>query len=292
LPAFIITVNMRILLLFFLSLLLASCQKETTGPITDNSRPQTYPGQSYGADPQQKMDIFLPAQRSTATTKAIVLIHGGAWTSGDKADFDAYVDTLKRRLPAYAIFNINYRLATATMNLFPAQENDVKQAINYILAKAAEFGISQKLVLLGASAGGHLALLEGFKNAPSQSVRAIVDFFGPADMTEMYTHPANPLIPPAIEALFGGTPATKQDLYSQSSPINFITSQSPPTIIFQGGLDPLVPVAQSASLNAKLQSAGVAAQYVFYPVEGHGWTGSNLVHSFDQIEAFLAAHAN
>jgi len=57
-----------------------------------------------------------------------------------------------------------------------------------------------------------------------------------------------------------------------------------------GGTDILVKFSQSATVDAKLQMAGVVHQYVFYPTEGHGWAGANLVDSFDKIQAFLAAN--
>jgi acetyl esterase/lipase len=273
--------------------IIIGCQKETSG---DTNNPavtaQTYLNVVYGTDAQQKMNVYLPAGRNTSSTKSIILIHGGAWSSGDKADFTAYVDTLKKRQPDYAIFNINYRLATITGNFFPAQENDVKAAFDFIVSKTSEYKISQKMVLLGASAGAHLALLQGYKYTSPVKAKAIVDFFGPTDMVELYDHPADPALLPMMLVLLGGTPASNPAMYQQSSPVNFVNAQSPPTIIFQGGIDPLVPVAQSASLNIKLQTMGVVHQYILYPTEGHGWVGANLVNSFNAIQAFLAANVN
>ena len=103
-----------------IALVFLSCQKENP-----SLQEQTSLNVAYGSDPTQKMDIYLPADRSSTSTKTIILIHGGGWTQQDKSDFAPYVDTLKKRLPGYAIFNINYRLATGSSNFFPAQENDV-----------------------------------------------------------------------------------------------------------------------------------------------------------------------
>jgi acetyl esterase/lipase len=271
---------------------IVSCQKESQPSNNNNNAipEQTLPNISYGSDAQQKMDVYLPGGRNTASTKVMIMIHGGGWSTGDKTDFNQYVDTLKKRLPNYAIFNINYRLATAISNLFPTQESDVKVAVDFIVSKASDYKISQKIVLLGASAGGHLALLQGYKY--TSPVKAIIDFFGPTDLVELHNHPADPSVASILEILLAGTPSSNSTLYQQSSPINFVTAQSPPTIILQGGLDPLVPVAQATSLDAKLQTAGVAHQYVYYPSEGHGWIGANLTHSFNAIQAFLAANVN
>jgi acetyl esterase/lipase len=278
--------------LYFLLLSLAviSCKKKDNIPALAE---QNMMNVSYGTDAAQNMDVYLPAGRTPAATKVIVLIHGGAWSSGDKTDFTPYVDTLKRRLPGYAIFNINYRLAAIGSNNFPTQEMDVKAAIEFIAGKTNEYNISQKFVLLGASAGGHLALLQGYKyNSPIQ-VKAIVDFFGPTDMTDLYNNPGCPFIPSStIAMIVGATPTTNPTLYQQSSPINYVTAQSAPTIILQGGVDPLVSPSQSVTLNTKLQTMGVVHQYVFYPSEGHGWTGANLSDSFDKIAAFITANVN
>lgn len=279
---------------FFLLLAIGfiSCQKENNGG-TPGEPAQTLMNTAYGTDAAQKMDIYLPAGRTSGNTKVMVLIHGGAWATGDKADFNEYVDSLKKRLPGYAIFNINYRLATGITNSFPTQENDVKTAIEFIYSKKAEYKVSDKFVLLGASAGAHLALLQGYKYTNPVKPKAIVDFFGPTDITDLYNNPASPLIPAStIAMIVGATPTTNATLYQQSSPITFVDAQSPPTIILHGGIDPLVSVSQSTSLRDKLLIKGVINQYVFYPAEGHGWIGTNLTHSFNQVQAFLTANVN
>lgn len=274
-----------------LGVLLNACQKSVGDDAAAGT--STMLNVAYGTDPAQKMDVYLPAGRTADTTKVVIMIHGGAWSSGDKADFNAYKDTLRRREPSYAIVNINYRLSTGTANVFPTQENDVKTAVEYIYAHRAEYSISDKFILLGASAGGHLALLQGYKYTSPVQVKAIVDFFGPTDMTEIYNHPASPLIPQStVAGIVGATPTSNPTLYQESSPINYVTAQSAPTIIFQGGLDPLVSVSQSTTLRDKLALNGVTQRYVYYPNEGHGWEGAPLINSFDEVQAFLRANVH
>jgi len=282
---------MKYCFFLFSILIFAGCQKENA-PDNNTIAAQTYLNVSYGSDPGQVMDIYLPSGRNKTTTKLMIMIHGGAWASGDKSEFNIFVDTLKKRLPDYAICNINYRLASMSGNFFPTQENDVKSAVTFILGKSEEYNISQKFVLLGASAGGHLALLQGYKNNTPVKAKAVVDFFGPTDIVQLHDHPADPTLVPLLEILLGGTPASNAAQYEQSSPINHVNAQSPPTIILQGGADDIVPFAQSTALDTKLQAMGVTHQYVFYPLEGHGWFGANLTHSFNAIQAFLAANVN
>jgi acetyl esterase/lipase len=268
-----------------------SCQKNIDTASSTSVAAKTMLNVSYGTSSEQTMDIYLPANRTNAATKVLIMIHGGAWNSGDKTDLTEYVDTMRRRLVDYAVFNINYRLAVGS-NLFPAQENDVKNAVQFILNNAADYGISQKFVLLGVSAGAHLALLQGYKYSTQINPKAIISFFAPTDLIDMYNHPLNAFIVPGLVSVIGKTPAQDSLIYATSSPINFVKNTSSPTIILQGGTDPLVSVTQATRLKAKLDAAGVINQYVFYPNEGHGWLGAPLSDSFDKIQAFLNAHVN
>jgi acetyl esterase/lipase len=272
---------------FFL-LFLVSCKKSVTD---GDLAAKTELNVSYGSSGEQKMDIYLPAGRSAATTASIVLIHGGAWNSGDKGDFTDYIDTLKRRLPAYAIFNINYRLANPP-NLFPVQENDVKTSIQFIYDRLGQYQVSDKMVFLGVSAGGHLALLQAYKNSAPVKPKAVVDLFGPTDLADLYTNPPNPLVPGILASVVGGTPATVPALYQQSSPINAVSINSSPTIIFHGLQDIVVTPSQSTNLRNRLNAQGVPNTLVTYPLEGHGWTGAPLSDTFDRIVAFLKTHVN
>jgi acetyl esterase/lipase len=242
---------------------------------------------SYGSDAAHKMDIYLPAGRTTSNTKVMVLVHGGGWTGGDKTEFDPYISSLKQRLPDYAFFNINYRLGNNTNNRFPAQENDVKAAIDFIAGKFGEYGVSDKVVLLGLSAGAHLALLQGYKHTGTVKPKAIVSFFGPTDLVEMHNNPISPYAPLVLQALIGASPQQNLDAYNQSSPTFFVNGSAPPTMLLHGGQDDLVSPTQANLLKNKLQTAGVLNEYVYYPNEGHGWFGATLDDSFNKIQVFL-----
>lgn len=265
-----------------------SCQKEVADP-TPSVSAMVRNNVSYGADARQTFDMDLPASR-TKDTKVMILIHGGAWNTGDKADLSAFVDSFKKRQPSYAYFNINYRLATNSSTLFPTQENDVQAAIQFIYDHADEYIISKKFVLVGVSAGAQLALLQSYKQANPVRPKAVVSFFGPTDMADMYNNPANPLVPGGLLSVIGKTPTQDSLIYANSSPINYVSAVSPPTLILHGGLDQLVKPSQSVRLQQKLQAAGVINQYVFYPNEAHGWFGATLSDSFDKMQAFILAN--
>lgn len=286
--------NLRQLISPCLLVFLLSCAKDDPntggGGTTGTIAAKTMLNESYGTDPLQKMDIYLPANRSVTTTKVIVMIHGGGWIQGDKSDFTVMVDTLKKRLPGYAIFNINYRLAAWPSNIFPTQELDVKAAIEFIYGNRNTYLISDKFVLLGASAGGHLSLLHAYKYSSPLKIKAVVDFFGPSDMVAMYNDA--PASQPAYMLLLSGTPATNPAMYQQSSPVTFINASTPPTIILQGGADPLVnATTQSLALKNKLVAASVINEYVFYPAGGHGdWDAATYTDAFNKVQAFLTTN--
>ena len=270
-------------------IIFTSCQKGKGASYAalNNAIAETKLNVSYGKDDSlQRMDIYLPAGRSADSTKSIVLIHGGGWNAGSKNDFAAYIDSFKKRLPEYAIFNIDYRLATS-QTIFPTQENDVKAAMDFIAAHSVEYGINKnEIVLLGASAGAHLALLQAYKYTDVK-VRAVIDFFGPKDLMKMYKEPWHSLIPYLLQALTGTTPAKDPKKYQQSSPAYFVNKHSAPTLILQGGRDQIVHPSQSRWLANKLDRSGVEHELVIYPKERHGWNGANLKDSFDRIETFL-----
>jgi dipeptidyl aminopeptidase/acylaminoacyl peptidase len=118
-----------------------------------------------------------------------------------------------------------------------------------------------------------------------------VSFFGPTDFTEMYNNPANDWMPSMLAGLIGFTPEQNPVIYKESSPVNFVTRNSPPTIVLQGKLDPLVLPKQADILIDKLQNAGVPNQLVIYPNARHGFKGPDMIDSINKVEAFLKKYA-
>jgi acetyl esterase/lipase len=283
----------------WLLLVLASCSKTDTGggstptptPVTEKITMDV----AYGTDPMQKMDIYLPTNRSITTTKVLIYVHGGAWVGGDKSDLNgAGIDSIRKRLPDYAVFNVNYRLAAfPATNPFPAQEMDIKAAVEFIYANRTTNLISDKFVMMGHSAGGHLSLLHAYKYQTPVKIKAVVDFFGPTNMATMYSdYASNPPAQFGLTALMSGTPTSNPSLYQSSSPFTYATtSNACPTIILQGGADVTVYPTQSSTLRDKLSLASVVNQYVYYPLLPHGpWDAATNTDAMNKIQPFLAAN--
>ena len=271
--------------ILFLSMLI-SCQSNdneiSAGPLPEKTLMKI----SYGTDSLQAMDIYLPKGRSSDSTPLIVLIHGGGWNGGTRREFSSYIDTFRQRMPHWAIANVDYRLVGGG-HIFPSQEMDIKKALEFIVSKSDEFAINENnIVLLGASAGGHLALLQAYKYE-NPAIKGVIDLFGPTDLITMYNEPWHPLVPYALQTVTGTTPSQNLALYQQSSPVYHVKFNSPPTLILHGELDHIVSISQSKSLKKALDNAGVRNEFIIYPNERHGWYGSAMQHSYEKMIEFL-----
>ena len=278
----------QFVLILCVSMIVSSCKKEASSPVRPSEATKQL-NVSYGSDPAKKVDIYLPGDRNDSTVLA-VMIHGGSWANGDKTELNSYIPALQQRLPHFAFANVNYRLLKGTSNRFPAQENDIREVVSFLQSKALEFGISKEIVLLGISAGGHLALLQGYKHTGDRHPKAIVSLFGPTDIADLYTNPINPVTPLGLIGITGYSLEQNPTVYTESSPINYVTGTSAPTLILQGAQDSIVPVSQQVRLKAKLDENNVPVELVIYPNAGHGFYGTNLSNALDQIRDFLLVH--
>ncbi len=242
--------------------------------------------ESYGADPKQNMDVYLPAGRSQSDTPLLIYIHGGGWIDGDKSEFLQVKAILENEFPTYAFVSLNYRLfdfLTSTNGILD-QEQDIIAAFDYIESKLSEWNISDEFVISGASAGGHLALLHAYKNNTSD-LKAAVAFFPPTELSELYTF--NNITALGLTALLGGTPSSASSNYESASPITHIDANDVPTIFFHGDLDTVVPISQSELLEQKLKEENVRHQFTVVPGQGHGFTPQTNVALIKEVSLFL-----
>jgi len=242
---------------------------------------------SYGSDPGQKMDVYLPAGR-TSSTKVFVLIHGGGWSGGSRADFAYAVPWLKAFFPDHAIVNIDYRLGTQQSPGFPKQIDDVAKALDFI--KSSDYQVSDEFAFIGASAGAHLSMLYAYRHDPDHEVKAMASIVGPTDFTDP-AYVNNSLFQYGLTPLVGNANyQTNPEIFIEVSPRSHVDTQSPPTIQFNGGQDPLIPVSQQSRLKQKLDEAGVYNEAYLYPQGGHGnWDATTMADFQGKLVAFFKA---
>ncbi len=238
--------------------------------------------------------LVLDVYRTPVISPAplVIVIHGGAWQGGDPnqlPDLNHYLATR-----GYVVAAISYRLAPD--HLFPAAYDDILAAIAFLKQNAQQYGIDpQRIVLLGRSAGGHLALLAGYRHN-DQAIRGVISFYGPTDMHFSFAYPSNPRVLDSdliLRQFLGGTPQDAASQYDAASPIGFVGPTTPPTLLIHGTTDELVWIVQSQRLAARLSKAQRPYYLLELPWATHG-CDANLSGPAGQlsiyaVERFLAA---
>lgn len=240
---------------------------------------------SYGTTKDQVFDIYLPANRSE-DTKVLVLVHGGGWSSGDKADMNGFMDFVIQQLPELAIVNMNYRLADKKNLPYPMQTDDITSVVNSLKDNKEEYQIGDNLGFVGISAGAHLSLLWAYALDTEKKVYMVCSIVGPTNLLDpAYQNSDDETVKEVIEQ-FG----LNNEILEEASPLQKLTEGAPPTILFYGGLDPLIPISQGIDLASKLTDLGIEHEFTLYETEGHGWVGSNLLDTSLKLKVFIQKH--
>jgi len=236
------------------------------------------------------MDLYLPTA-ADQPRPAVVLIHGGGWHKGDKADplEQSLATTLARA--GFVCASINYCLGGEGRPApWPQNLKDCKAAVRYLRVHADALGVDpDRIGAMGSSAGGHLAAMLGVVDGipayepeievlagVSSRVQAVVDLYGPADLltrreTAPDGTPLESLRDGPIPILLGVGRAEDPDLWRIASPTAHATPDDPPFLILHGRADRTVDSLQSVTLAARLRDAGVAAELVLVDGAGHGF---------------------
>ena len=279
-----------LLLIIVVASISLSCTKENTDTPAETLNPSEYYQELdivYGSDNDQKFDLYLPKNRSTST-KVMVLIHGGGWSEGDKADMNGFIDIMSKDLSDLAIVNINYRLAGDGQNPYPMQIDDITTIINHLKENKDYYVISDKFGFVGVSAGGHLALLWSYAFDTGNNVNLVCSIVGPTNFTDATYLNTTDVSLSSLLDLFGVEASTQ--FLEEVSPYHRVTADAPPTILFYGGKDPLVPTSQGTDLTERLKELGVTHEFTLYENAGHGWLGLELLDTWSKLKIFTQAH--
>jgi acetyl esterase/lipase len=265
-------------------------------PTTTDRRPPTADAPYKATRPAGDKKTARPGSQffilNSQLAPGVVVVHGGSWQRGDSTQLPA----LNRYLAArgYVVAAINYRLLPD--HPFPAARDDLLAAIDYLKANAAAIGLDPtRLVLLGRSAGGQLALLVAY-TANDPAIRGAIGIYPAADLAYAYANPCDVRLLDGraiVRVYLGGNPDQVPGAYAAASPITFAGPNSPPTLLIHGGRDELVSPAQSERLAARLARAGRPHLLLRLPWATHGcdahFDGPAGQLSTFAIERFLAA---
>jgi acetyl esterase/lipase len=244
-----------------------------------------------------KLDLHVPAKRPRPPL--IVWVHGGAWRSGSKSNMPLG----KIVEEGYTIASVDYRLSTQAR--FPAQIHDLKAAVRFLRGHDDQLGIrSQKIVIAGDSAGGHLATLVGVSNghaelegeigndrSQSSDVQGIISFYGAANLTTILaqsTPHGLKVRVPALDLLLGGQPTNVVDLARLASPVFHVNRDDPPLLLFHGDQDPQMPINQSHELHGAYRRVKAPVQFEVVHGAAHGGAPFYDEERLAIVKAFLA----
>lgn len=269
---------LRVFVAAFLCLaLLGASDARAQNPPQADVRPNI----AYGPDPAEQLDLCLPAGAPAGKRPAVVMLHGGYWTVGDKSAHASFCQMAAGQ--GIVAATINYRLANGSPhNRWPAQLVDAQLAVRWLRAHAVELGVDPaRICALGDSAGGHLALMLGVfdRTAPgdyarelpgvSSAVACVVDDFGPSDLT------TDTLWPPD-EQLFGSKDRQQvKDQERAASPIYLVGPRTAPVMIVHGKDDKSVNIAQSLQLLDRLKQDHIPVRMTQFD-GGHEFAGLQM----------------
>ena len=250
---------------------------------------------------ESKLDVY---RRRDVTTPqpTLVFYHGGGWIGGTKeASFMSVMPWLEM---GWNVVNVEYRMARVAPA--PGAVEDALCALRYVVNQAKTYNVdTNKIVVSGESAGGHLALAVGMIPASAgftsvcagggftgsdmtiPKVAAIINWYGITDLNDMLAGPNA-----RSYALQWVGSATNRDALAKSvSPLTYVRSDLPPILSIQGDADPIVPYSQNVRLRDALTKAGVANELFTIPGGGHGnFKADERTRAYAKIREFLAKH--
>jgi acetyl esterase/lipase len=213
------------------------------------------------------LDIFAPANNNGQPRPAVVLVHGGGWTSFDKSTMRPLAQFLA--LAGFVAVTVDYRLFHDDATRWPVQLDDVQRAVRWVRANSAKYNVDPNHVgAYGHSAGGQIAALLGMLETHDNSdaslakysskVQAVVDASGPTDFTKHTDDDAAQFMTSFLGADFAKHP----EVWRDASPIFHVSKSNAPILIIHGTHDEMVPISQAEELNDALTKAGATVKFL------------------------------
>jgi acetyl esterase/lipase len=238
-----------------------------------------------------KIDVYQ-SRNNDGPAPTFIYYHGGGWIGGSK---EANVLRLLPYLEqGWSAVNVQYRLGN--VSLAPAAVEDSLCALRWVARNAEEYGFdTNRLVVSGNSAGGHLALTTGMLPADSDlgrqclgsespKVAAIVNWYGITDVADLLDGENQK----SYAVRWMSSMPDRNEIAARISPLNFVTSELPPIITIHGDADPTVPYNHAKQLHSLLDRAEVTNELVTVPNGRHGGFSANeMIRIYERVFQFL-----
>jgi acetyl esterase/lipase len=286
----------------------AEAQAQTYG-VTTRSNVQ------YAEHDGVKLSGDLYAPKGLDKAPLVIAVHGGGWQAGSRASYQYWGPFLAKH--GYALLAISYRLSKPGAKTYPGAVYDVKAAIQFARANAAQLGIDpDRIGVMGDSAGAHLVALVALAGdelsseyrtdphaATPANVKAVIGFYGVYDMQAQWHHdqitrPRDQI----TEKFLGVSPMQSRRSYFDASPLSYATVDKREKtgtrfLLIHGTNDDIVdPQTQSQAFLTALKQAGFFARTIVVPGSGHFWAsdpveepGSYGAQAAPQLLRFLQA---
>jgi len=242
---------------------------------------------SYSQYSQTVLDILQPKSPALTKRPGVIVIHGGGWVGGSKEQMveDFCLPYLEK---GFVVGNVEYRLAEVATA--PAAITDVLNAARWFRNNADRYKVAaNKIVVTGASAGGHLALMVGMapnsaRLGPETSVAAVVNFYGITDVADQLAG--------ANMRKYAVTWLPEQEgrleLARRLSPMTYVRRDVPAILTIHGDSDPIVPYEHGSNLTKALRDAGADAEMISVARGEHGGFGKEKMKEiYQEIFRFL-----
>lgn len=252
-----------------------------------------YPDVTYGtaSNYQLKLDVWQ-RKDSKPRTPTLIYYHGGGWIWGDRTGATLFF--LPYLEMGWNVVNVEYRMASVAVA--PAAVEDCRCALRWVIQNAKKYNIdTNKIILTGHSAGGHLALISGMLppntgldnlcyGDEDLKVAAIINWFGPADVADLAQGPNLK----NYALMWLGSQPGGLAVAKRVSPLTYVRKGLPPIISIHGDKDDVVPYEQAVRLHKALNDAGVPNQLVTIHGGSHGqFNSEQLQDAYLKIRAFL-----
>jgi len=236
----------------------------------------------YDQFPDTRLDILSPKAPAAGLRPGVIMFHGGGWIRSTKETMmTAFCVPFLEQ--GFVVANVEYRVATAAVA--PAAVDDAMTAAKWFFDHAAEYHVDTKrMVVTGASAGGHLALMVGMTSPVP--IAAIVNGYGVTDVADLLDGPHRQGF--AVQWL--PEQAGRLELAKRLSPLTHVRKGLPPTLTVQGENDHTVPHEQGVRVTAALRAAGDDAEMMTVPNAGHGFSKEQWPAVHARMFEFLRAH--